>query len=76
MLESVINGGQISKERQEEIIETSLSLLNQLKLSMQSGQRNYPYNIQELISSMLCAIGQYRLNREDLTEAEAKKGLL
>jgi hypothetical protein len=73
MLGTVVNGALKSKkERHNEIIETSLSVIDQL--SMQHVDPTIHRSIELLKACALKAIAQIILNGEDLTEDEAKKG--
>jgi hypothetical protein len=73
MLETLVVGTQKSKERRDEIIETSLAVIHQL--SMQPDPTIHPYSIEYHKACALEYIGQFLLEREDLTEDKAKKGL-
>jgi hypothetical protein len=73
MLFAVLIGAQQSKEKREGIIETTLSMIDQL--SMQSDSRIHPLLIMDLKAESFNAIGQIRLDLEDFTEVEVKKSL-
>jgi hypothetical protein len=74
MIRTVVSGAQKSRKRQEEIIETSLSMIDHL--SMQSDRTTHEgCMILDLGSGILGMIGQFRLYQENITEDEAKEGL-
>ena len=60
MLLTVLIGAQQAKEKQEGIIETTLSIIDQL--SMQSDSRIHPVLIMDLKAESFNAIGQIRLD--------------
>jgi hypothetical protein len=73
MTRTVVSRAQKSRERQEEIIETSLSMIDHL--SMQSDRKTQEGMIADICSLTLGMIGRFRLDQLNLTEDEAKKGL-
>jgi hypothetical protein len=73
MLGTLTTGAQKSKERQDEIIESSLSIIHQL--SMQHDPSVHENDIELLQAASFDLIGQIILGGEDLTEEEATKGL-
>jgi hypothetical protein len=66
-------GVEISTEKREEIIDTTLSIIDYL--SMHPDPTINQYNIERMKANNLNVIGDIRLRKEDLTEDEAKKGL-
>jgi hypothetical protein len=62
----------VSTEKQEEIIDTTLSFIDQLSINSDPSSS---FNIELLKSTSLSMISDIRLRQEDLTEDEAKKCL-
>jgi hypothetical protein len=73
MLGTITIGAQKSKERHDEIIETSLSVIHQL--SMKPDLSIHPISIEYKKASALQLIGHAILDVEYLTEDKAKKGM-
>jgi hypothetical protein len=73
MLATLVYGAQKSKERRDEIIETSLSVIHQL--SIQPDSTIHSHDIEFRKTAALTLIGQAMLGGDDLTEDKAKKGL-
>jgi hypothetical protein len=64
---------EISKEKTEEIIETSLSIIEHLSMHPDSSIRSSKFEALKI--DILSLIGEIRLKQDDLTEDEAKKCL-
>ena len=64
---------EISKEKTEEIIETSLSIIEHLSMHPDSSIRSSKF--EALKTDIFSLIGEIRLKQDDLTEDEAKKCL-
>jgi hypothetical protein len=73
MLASIFTGAQKSKKEQAEIVETSLSLINQLSMALD--RSIHPMYVRAIEAEALDMIGQYELLHGDLTEVEAIKCL-
>lgn len=69
MLASIFTGAQKSKKKQAEIVETSLSLINQLSITLD--RSIHPMYVRAIEAEALDMIGQYKLLHGDLTEVEA-----
>jgi hypothetical protein len=60
-------------EKQEEVIEASLSVIDHLSIHPDSAI--HPFSFELMKSDVLDSIGEIRLRQSDLTEDEAKKSL-
>jgi hypothetical protein len=70
--QALASSAQRSKERLDEIIETSLSVINQLPMPL---DLTIHHSVEALKAAALELMGILTLREEDLTEDEAKKGL-
>jgi hypothetical protein len=73
LLAEIHTGAEISKEKRDEIIDTTVSIVDHLSICPDLSIEQY--QLQNLMSGALNMIGKIRLSQEDLTEDEAKKYL-
>jgi hypothetical protein len=71
-LGAVLSGAEISREKQEEIIDTTLSVIDQLSIDPDPSSSS---KIELLKATTLGSISDIRMRQEDLTEDEAMKCL-